>query len=299
MGFLTWRLLLLLVVATHAVYIFDFSEEQLPDDCGRFLNFKYFVGNRTELDDYPWLALLEYDTPRGKLPACGGVLLSSRYVLTAGHCAANLGANWTLSGVRLGEYDISTPLDCLPDGDANNSSTCIPEHRIYAIERRIVHEKYRRDSTGRGHDLALLRLAEDVVFGEFVRPICLPTRSAQPQRFQVAGWGKLAGRRGTNFKLMSYITLANGTTCRNNYAGEKVIMAEDQFCAGGKKEEEVCIADSGGPMMGVEKMADGSYRMAVFGLLTTDSKFCDVPGWSGIFVDVLTYRDWILRNMKL
>lgn len=46
------------------IFVF-FSEEKierLPEDCGRFLNFKFFVGNRTEFDDYPWLALLEYDT---------------------------------------------------------------------------------------------------------------------------------------------------------------------------------------------------------------------------------------------
>ena len=31
-------------------------------ECGRFLNYKYFVGEETDFDDFPWLVLLEYDT---------------------------------------------------------------------------------------------------------------------------------------------------------------------------------------------------------------------------------------------
>lgn len=36
------------------------ASQVLSRDCGRVLDNRYFRGNRTELDDFPWVALLEY-----------------------------------------------------------------------------------------------------------------------------------------------------------------------------------------------------------------------------------------------
>lgn len=47
---------------------------------------KIYDGIETNLDEFPWMALLKY-RQRGKIVyACTGNLISSRYIVTAAHC---------------------------------------------------------------------------------------------------------------------------------------------------------------------------------------------------------------------
>lgn len=58
-----------------------------PGECGiQEADLKIIGGTKVELAEFPWMALLEYGTKEKPLLACGGTLISSRFVLTAGHC---------------------------------------------------------------------------------------------------------------------------------------------------------------------------------------------------------------------
>ena len=50
------------LIDSTCIYSTEEKTDHLPADCGRFISFKYFIGNRTDIDDFPWLALLEYET---------------------------------------------------------------------------------------------------------------------------------------------------------------------------------------------------------------------------------------------
>lgn len=88
----------------------------------------------------------------------------------AAHCVTPLSDNTILGPVRLGEYDTSKDEDC--DYDIFISPVCAAKPIDIAIEYVIVHPNYK----ARFHDLALIRMAREVEFSSFIKPICLPTR---------------------------------------------------------------------------------------------------------------------------
>jgi Trypsin len=72
--------------------------------------------------------------------------------------------------------------------------------RYVRVKQFSVHENY--SSVTHENDIALITLAEDVTFNEYIRPICLPHDVASVDLFCVAtGWGR---QRGTDARFIFY-----------------------------------------------------------------------------------------------
>lgn len=74
----------------HNIELIDKSLIPEPEleECGLQAKDNRIVGGTVaELDEFPWMALLQYRKGRKIEPACAGTLINNRYLITAAHCA--------------------------------------------------------------------------------------------------------------------------------------------------------------------------------------------------------------------
>jgi len=106
-----------------------------------------------------------------------------------------LPTTWSLTGVRLGEWDTGSDVDC--DNSYEGETLCNEAPVDVPIEQKIPHEQYDPQGANQHNDIALLRLSRDVTYTTYIRPICLPseprlkTNDFVKQTLSVAGWGEL------------------------------------------------------------------------------------------------------------
>lgn len=98
---------------------------------------------------------------------------------------------WRLTHVRLGEWDTSSSQDCEFQNGRQICSTPAIDIPVY---EPIVHEHF--NSENLHNDIALIRLKQDVIFNQFIYPICLPVAANlrnldfYNELLFVAGWGR-------------------------------------------------------------------------------------------------------------
>ncbi|KAJ8925739.1 hypothetical protein NQ315_009587 [Exocentrus adspersus] len=271
----------------------------LPKDCG-YLGSpdKIRNGKDAKLDEFPWMALLSYNTNRGPQFQCGGTIVNNKYILTAAHCISDL--IFPLVGVRVGEHKISTKVDC--EIRHNGKEFCSPNSvQDLAIEEVIIHPQFNRSIIV--NDIGLLRVSEMNMDVENVRPVCLPTseetRNASFNYCVVTGWG-FTDSQGQNADVLQKVDLPvmNLTQCREIYKSEKKVkLSHRQLCAGGRNNKDSCPGDSGGPLH-VASFINDETRYVQQGVVSFGHRFCGSVGFPGVYTKVAYYMDWILDNMK-
>lgn len=134
--------------------------------------------------------------------------------------------------------------DC--DDSLINEVVCAPSPIDIAIEEKIMHEKYNPSSNNQHNDIALLRMRQKVTYGEFIRPICLPTnpslRSANAvgDQLTTAGWGKTESGGKSDIKLKVLVPIFDSLKCSAKYKSQGRNIAASQICAGGNAGEGKC-----------------------------------------------------------
>jgi len=276
-----------------------------PGQCGSVLSNRIYGGNETKIDEYPWMALIEYTKPGGsKGHHCGASLITSRYVVTASHCVNGVGlpTDWKISAVRLGEWDTTTNPDC--EMDVRGEKDCAPEHIDVPVESVVPHPQYNPKSKNQINDIALLRLKHNVVFSDFVRPICLPLNSNLRSAtfdgifMDVAGWGKTEKVSASTRKLKAGVEGYTLDECSAVYNSQNIKLENTQMCAGGKEGIDSCRGDSGGPLISLDTTNKALYYYFLAGVVSFGPSPCGLKGWPGVYTRVGHFVDWIQQNIK-
>lgn len=172
-------------------------------------------------------------------------------------------------------------------------------HVDFAIRKKIVHESFESYEHLYGrNDIALLELAEPVVFRDHVAPICLPKADAdfEGRVATVSGWGRVNSTQLLPTSLQrTAITITNKESCRNWLAQNEpeIKFSEDWLCAGfvsGGKTP--CNGDSGS---GLFLKRDG--RAQLVGIASWLLE-CGDSFKPHVYTGISHFVDWINTNME-
>ncbi|XP_037717360.1 serine protease grass-like [Drosophila subpulchrella] len=268
----------ILVAACLFLEASEGSASLLEENCGttkRPLRVRRVVGGvAAERFANPWMVMVFSE----KRFLCGGSLITSRFVLTAANCLSEL----PISKVRLGGFDMD-----------------ISENTYEVnIDRNISHPQFALSTPK--YDIALLRMAQEVSFSDYIRPICLLVNQKVPNtnpNFKLTGWGKTKDHR-TNMVLgkinsgeMSRILQTTNLQIADlSFCNRKGYNLADQshICAG-SSTSDACHGDGGSPLS-AELNYEGAIREFQFGIVSYGSTSCNDYG---VYTNVTHYMDWI------
>lgn len=230
------------------------------------------------LEESPWLALLYY--PDEKSNYCHGTLITPSHILTTAVCASNSLLNETM--VVLGEYDVSTEIDC-------TGIHCADPVQRRKLSKIIVHDGY--DSATFENDIAVLVLDQDVLISNSIRPICLPLikfevgEVNQPNVYNTL-WATLP--RPQQY-WMRYVTLEE---CEQRI-GHRINLVQGQICASSYYSKPIELAGGAGSALEVE-YHNRMYQVGTLSVGLLDAE----PGTPFVYVDVPKYIKWIHDTVK-
>jgi len=243
-----------------------------------------FGGTAAKPGQFPFVASLVWTSKYSRkiTSFCGGVLITSRHVLTAAHCFNSVKA----SDLKNNAIDVRIGLSNLRTREKPGNSANIVKIKI--------HESYRRRGVGVENDIAIVTLDRDVNGVT----VCLPTeyRSWRNTSAVVVGWGRdTRDTRGSSGSQLRYANLKEYpiSVCQRKYDtflernSKKAILTNKQLCAGNEKAD-ACAGDSGGPLLHL----NSDYLWMVAGIVSYGPSSCarEVPG---VYTKVASYLDWI------
>ncbi|XP_021967093.1 fibrinolytic enzyme, isozyme C [Folsomia candida] len=237
-------------------------------------------GSEATPHEFPWLASLHWQ--EGQF--CSGVIVSPTAVLTTASCASLI-TSWYL--------DIYAGLHRLSE----NTTVGVQKRNPTIIQ---PHPSYPSGTTGRGSDIAILKIANTApfIFDEYVSAIGLP---AVGETFPngtlgvIAGWGSAAEETVTLQDVLSKseVQILSDEQCLAAYEvgspGE--FTGESMLCAGGGNRD-FCNGDVGTPLV----VWDDAGAPKVVGLAAW-GQGCGNPFFPGVYTEISAYLDFINANL--
>lgn len=233
-------------------------------------------GEPTVPHEYPFIVVFT-GMSAGSVVDCGGVLISSKWVVTVAHCAAA-----KVDEVLLGYYDINTPSECT--------------ERI-AIKSKIIHPLFDVTDFEYQFDIAVVELQTESQYGVIAPTLYGDTISgvgdleAVGNLLTVAGYGyEQLGGPASDIMNKVDLPVYPIEQCREAY-GLSPALLDQWMCTlwpGGGKD--ACRGDSGTPAF--EVVNDQTY---IVGLVSFGIS-CATPQFPGVYTKVSPFIDWICTN---
>ncbi|XP_055514035.1 transmembrane protease serine 9-like [Leucoraja erinacea] len=215
-----------------------------------------------------------------KTHLCGATIINQNWLLSAAHCFPHSrGLNVkTLWRAVIGLREIDKP----------DRWTVTRK-----IEKIIAHENF---LNGR-NDVAVLKVDDPIVYGDYIRPACLPTpgkfRNEKWAHCHVTGWG-LMEENGRLSRVLqeAAVQLIPLETCQqsdwyDHNVDDKMICAG--FAGGGI---DACQGDSGGPLSCKQKGGEDFY---VVGIVSW-GEGCAQRFKPGVYTSTSAYGEWIMER---
>ncbi|KAM9727597.1 hyaluronan-binding protein 2 [Menidia menidia] len=243
---------------------------------------RIFGGLKVSPGAIPWQVSVQ-ERPKNSIsphrPICGGVLISSCWVLTAAHCIDKSKELQVVMG--------SLSLDRVE-----------PTAQTVEVESSIVHENYRETPEAVYNDIALLRLKGTDGFcaneTQYVKTACLPdAQLPDGTECTISGWGATeTSEYGSNHLLEADVLLIGQEKCSEPKVYGKV-LDNSMFCAGYLQGGvDSCQGDSGGPLTCKENNTS-----VVHGLVSWGDK-CGSKNKPGVYTRVTEFLNWIKSKMQ-
>ncbi|XP_034564557.1 hyaluronan-binding protein 2-like [Notolabrus celidotus] len=244
---------------------------------------RIYGGTKSFPGAHPWQVSLQKRPRNSQLDFrhdCGGILLSSCWVLTAAHCISNEN-----------EYQVAI-------GGVNLNKPEEMDQAIPVIET-FVHENYNPSPEAFYSDIALVKLksmdgpncARET---RFVRAACLPEENFPPgKECVISGYG--ATDAWTNYSpqlLNARVFMISQERCsRPEVYGP--VLDNTMLCAGVLRGgTDSCQGDSGGPLVCEQNGTHYVSGVVSWGI------GCAMKNKPGVYANVHTFLDWIKSKMS-